>query len=81
MSAAFTPLNIEGVLNAGAGNVEIDGNWLWPCPPGDPDRTGLADMPAGEHRFWGVPFHLATADSSRRFAMVAGGGGRRSRTQ
>ena len=71
MSDPFTPLNIEGALNAGAGNVEIDGDWLWPCDPEDPDGTGLAAMPAGEHRFWGTPFHLAPADAGERFAVVS----------
>ena len=77
MSDPFTPLNIEGALNAGAGNVEIDGGWLWPCAPDDPAGNGLADMPAGEHRFWGIPFHLAPAGAGERFAVVSRAGGRK----
>ncbi|MCY3762367.1 MAG: hypothetical protein OXH50_14035, partial [Gemmatimonadetes bacterium] len=77
MSDPFTPLNIEGALNAGAGNVEIDDDWLWPCAPDDPDSNGLANMPAGEHRFWGIPFHLAPAGAGERFAVVSRAGGRK----
>ena len=73
MVDSFVPLDLGAALNAGVGNVEVDAGWLWPASSdSDPDNTPLRALPAGECRFWGVPFSLAAGAATRRFVVVAG---------
>ena len=74
MANAFNPLVLTDALNAGASNVRADEGWHWPAPADAPDRTMLRLLPAGECRFWGIPFALAPETAEHRFVAVARGG-------
>ena len=71
MPAAFLPLDLSRYLNAGSANIKVGDEWLWPASSGGAEAAALDGMPAGECRFWGVPFSLAPAEAARRFVVVA----------
>ena len=71
MAEPFTALDLGECWNAGSDNVETDGGWLWPAPEGDPGRTQLRQLPAGERRFHGIPFKLAPAEAKSRFIVAS----------
>ena len=64
----FTPLNLTGIWNVGAANVDVGGGWLWPGD--DADSTPLGQLPAGERPFRGIPFRLGDAEGEARFVVV-----------
>lgn len=67
----FRPIDISASCNAGIANIDQgDGHWLWPGGD-DEQRSPLAPLPAGECRFWGVPFALRGASEEMRFVVVA----------
>ena len=69
MAQPFTPLDLTGIRNAGAGNIEIDDGWLWPGD--DSDETPLQRLPAGERLCRGIPFELGNDDGGNaRFVAV-----------
>ena len=62
MTDAFRTLDLMSHHNAGLANVDLgDDRWLWPHMGDDPQRTALSGLPAGNSRFWGVPFHFFRA--------------------
>ncbi|MFH1571716.1 MAG: CehA/McbA family metallohydrolase [Gemmatimonadota bacterium] len=71
MANPFRTLDLTACLNAGTANLQAGRVWLWPAPEGDPDATPLNRLPAGDCRFWGVPFALAPEGADRRFVVVA----------
>ena len=74
MNDSFQPLDLTGLCNAGTGNIDLGGRWLWPHSGDDPHATPLDGLPAGECLFLGVPFQLAEADAERRFVVAAAAG-------
>ena len=75
MSTPFLPLDLSSCWNAGSANPKAAEGWLWPAAGADPEVAALHGMPAGECRFWGVPFSLAPAEAAQRFVVVAGDAG------
>ena len=74
MNDSFQPLDLSGLCNAGARNIDLGGGrWLWHHGE-DPHETDLEGLPAGECLFLGVPFHLAEAAAERRFVVAAAAG-------
>ena len=71
MPEAFLPLDLSRYLNAGSANLKVGDGWLWPASSEGGETAALDGMPAGECRFWGVPFSLAPAEAPRRFVVVA----------
>ncbi len=63
----FHTVSLAGLRNRSHRNARIGGRWLWgqagDTEPADIDRAtelaGLAGLPTGEQRFWGIPFDIA----------------------
>ena len=72
MRDKFTPLDISGAFNAGAGNYEgEEAKRLWPARDESPNDTPLVNLPWGEQQFWGVPFNLAEKGADQSIVLVA----------
>ena len=75
MTDTFRTLDLTPVHNAGVANIDIgDSHWLWPYMGADPQRTALSAMPAGDSRFWGVPFRLGEKEKPHWYVQVADAG-------
>ncbi len=63
----FHTVSLAGLRNRSHRNARIGDRWLWAqagdTEPADIDRAtelaGLAGLPTGEQRFWGIPFDIA----------------------
>ena len=71
MSKPFLPVDLSRFWNAGSENLKTAEGWLWPALEEDGESSALPGMPAGECRFWGLPFSLAPAEAAKRFVVVA----------
>ena len=77
----FQTVSLAGLRNRGHRNAWIGNRWLWgqagDTEPAEVDRAtelaGLAGLPTGEQRFWGIPFDIADdADNDGATWIVLG---------
>jgi len=67
----FQALSLEKWAKVSAGSKKLRGRWLWL----EGERADLRGLPAGEQRFWGVPFHIPSTGRSgvARLVVLSGG--------
>jgi len=62
----FRVVSLEKWAKVGAGTRKVRGRWLWT----NEDRADLSGLPAGEQRFWGVPFRIPSSGRGQTAKLI-----------